>query len=70
MQKGVESAGKFVVSGRDASELLEAIEESLDEVSCLVAMPVALRWVLQLLCGGMIASAPEASMMSTKASLS
>lgn len=40
MQEGVESIGKFVVSGCDTAKLLEAIEESLDEVSCLVAMPV------------------------------
>ena len=40
MQEGVESIGKFVVSGCDTSELLEAIEESLDEVSCLIAVPV------------------------------
>lgn len=40
MQEGIESAGKFVVSGCDTLELLEAIEESLDEVSCLVTMPV------------------------------
>lgn len=40
MQEGVESIGKFVVSGCDTAELLEAIEESLDEVSCLVAVPV------------------------------
>lgn len=40
MQEGVESICKFVVSGYDTSELLEAIEESLDKVSCLVAVPV------------------------------
>ena len=42
MQEGIEPIGKFVVSGCDTAELLEAIEESLDEVSCLVAMPVDL----------------------------
>jgi len=40
MQEGVESIGKFLVSGCDTAELFEAIEESLDEVSCLVAVPV------------------------------
>ena len=40
MQEGVESICKFVVSGCDTAELLEAIEESFDEVSCLVAVPV------------------------------
>ena len=40
MQEGIEPIGKFVVSGCDTAELLEAIEESLDEVSCLVAVPV------------------------------
>jgi hypothetical protein len=38
MQEGIESIGGFVVSGCDTSKLLEAIEESIDEVSCLVAM--------------------------------
>ena len=40
MQEGVESTGEFVVSGCDTAELLKAIEESLDKVSCLVAVPV------------------------------
>lgn len=40
MQEGVESNCSFVVSGCDTAELLEAIEESLHEVSCLVAVPV------------------------------
>ena len=42
MQEGVEATGKFVVSSCDTPELLEAIEESLDEISRLVAMPVDL----------------------------
>jgi len=42
MQEGVESIGEFVVSRGDATKLLEAIEESLDEISRLVAMPVDL----------------------------
>lgn len=40
MQEGVETVGKFVVSSCDTAELLEAIEESLDQVSCLVAVPI------------------------------
>ena len=40
MKEGVESIGKSVVLGCDPAELLEAIEESLDEVSCPVAVPV------------------------------
>lgn len=40
MQKGVESIGKFVVSGCDTVELLETIEESFDKVSRFVTMPV------------------------------
>ena len=40
MQKGVESVGEFVVSSCDTAELLETIEESFDEVSRLVSMPV------------------------------
>lgn len=42
MQEGVESIGKFVVSGCDTAKLLEPVEEALDEVSCLVPMPVSL----------------------------
>lgn len=42
MQGGVESIGEFVVSGGDVPELLEAIEESLNEASCFVTMPVDL----------------------------
>lgn len=40
MQEGIESSGEFVVSRGEASELFEAIEASLDEVACLVAVPV------------------------------
>ena len=40
MQESVETIGKFVVSGCDTTELFEAIEESLDEVSRLVAVPI------------------------------
>ena len=36
----MESVGKFVVSGCDTAELLETIEESFDEVSRLVSMPI------------------------------
>lgn len=39
MQECVESTGEFVVSGGDATELFEPIEESL-EVAHLVAVPV------------------------------
>lgn len=61
MQEGVESIGKFVVSGCDTPELLEAIEESFDEVLCLVAVPVdfalsiavASRWDDRLGTGGL-----------------
>ena len=44
MQEGIESIGKFVVSRGEAAELFEAVEESLDEISRLVAMPVDLAW--------------------------
>lgn len=44
MQEGVESIGEFVVSRGEAAELFEAIEESLDEVARLVAMPVDRAW--------------------------
>ena len=42
MREGVESIGEFVLSRGEAAELFEAIEESLDEISRLVAMPVDL----------------------------
>ena len=42
MQEGIESIGEFVVSRGEAAELLETVEESLDEVSRLVAVPVDL----------------------------
>jgi len=35
MQESIESIGEFVVPRGEAAELLEAIEKSLDEVSCL-----------------------------------
>ena len=61
MQEGVESICKFVVSSCDTAELFETIEESLDEVSCLVAVPVdvafgvaiASRWDDRLGTGGL-----------------
>ncbi len=40
MQDGIESIGEFVISRGDTAELLEPIEEALNEVACLVAMPV------------------------------
>lgn len=40
MQECGEAMGQFVVTGGEATKLLEPIEESLDEVSRLVAMPV------------------------------
>lgn len=42
MQEGIESIGEFVVSRGEAGELLKTVEESLDEVARLVAMPVDL----------------------------
>ena len=40
MQEGTESIGKLVVSRSDASELLEPIEETFNQMARLVAMPV------------------------------
>jgi hypothetical protein len=40
MQKGVESLGEFVAASGKATELLESVEEPLDQIPCLVAMPV------------------------------
>jgi hypothetical protein len=42
MQEGVEATGELVIARRKPTKLLEPVEESLDEVSCLVAMPVGL----------------------------
>ena len=44
MNKRQERLGEFVVSRSEAAELFEAIEESLDEVARLVAVPVDLAW--------------------------
>ena len=38
MQESVKTFGKLVVSGRKATELLEAVEELLDEIARLVAV--------------------------------
>lgn len=40
MQKRIEPMGEFVVSGREATKLLESIEESLNEVSRFVALTI------------------------------
>ena len=40
MQESVESAGQLVVSGGDATELLESIEKAFDQVARFVAMPI------------------------------
>ena len=61
MQEGIEPIGKFVVSGCDTAELLEAIEISLDKVSWLIALSVdsvfgiaiASRWNDRLGTGGL-----------------
>lgn len=51
MQERIESIGEFVVSRGEAAELLETVEESLDEVSCLVSMPVDLAWRIPVAAG-------------------
>jgi hypothetical protein len=40
MQEGIKSIGEFVVSRGEATDLFETIKESLDDISCLVRMPV------------------------------
>jgi len=40
MQESLETVGQFVVARRKATKLFESVEESLNEVSRLVAMPV------------------------------
>ncbi len=42
MQECIKSIGEFVISRDEAAEVLEPVEESLDEVARLVAMPVDL----------------------------
>ena len=40
MQESTETAGQLVVASRNTAELLEAIEETFDQVARLVAMPI------------------------------
>lgn len=47
MQESVEAMGQFIVPRGEAAKLLQSIEESLDEVSRLVTMPVG---VSEFLC--------------------
>jgi hypothetical protein len=42
MQEGIEATGELVMARRKSTKRLEPVEESLDEVSCPVAMPVGL----------------------------
>ena len=51
MQEGIESTGKFVVSGGDATELLESIEEALNQMASPVAMPVDRPFVFPIATG-------------------
>lgn len=44
MNKGQERRSEFVVSGGNASELLEATEEALDQISIPIKMPVVGAW--------------------------
>lgn len=70
MQESVETFGKLVVSGRKAAELLEAVEESLDEIARLVAVPINLARRVPIAARGMMASAPVTTMVATNSSLS
>ena len=40
MQESVETAGEFVVARGDATELLEPIEETFNQMARLVAIPL------------------------------
>lgn len=51
MQEGIESTGEFVVSGGDATELLESIEEALNQMASPVAMPVDRPFVFPIATG-------------------
>ena len=46
MQEGVESGSQLVVSSGDATELLESVEETLDQVPGFVAVPIDLPFVV------------------------
>ena len=70
MQEGIESTGEFVVSGGDATELLESIEEALNQMASPVAMPVDRPFVFPIATGRNVARAPVNSMVSTSLSLS
>ena len=48
MKKGIESIGKFVISGRDTTKLFESTEETLDQMTSLVAMPIDRTFVLPI----------------------
>ena len=58
MKKGIESIGKFVVSGSDTPKLLEAIEEALDQMTRPVTMPVDETFVLPITTGRNIGKRP------------
>ena len=45
MNERQEGFGEFVVARGDASELLDAAEETLDQVAALVEMPVERTWI-------------------------
>jgi len=51
MKKGIESIGKFVVSGGDTTKLLESIEEALDQMTSLVPMPVDRTFIFPIATG-------------------
>ena len=51
MKEGIESIGKFVVSGSDTTKLLESIEEALDQMTRLVPMPVDRTFIFPIATG-------------------
>lgn len=51
MKKRIESIDKFFASGGDTPKLLESIEEALDQMASLVAMPVDRTFVLPVTTG-------------------
>ena len=59
MKKGLESIGKFVVSGGDATERLESIEEALDQMTSLVAMPIDRTFVRPIATGRNVGVSPS-----------
>ena len=60
MDSGEKVSGSLVIAGRYSAELLELADEILDEMACLVHLPVENARVLRLLLGGITGVLPAA----------